>query len=127
LPRRLAEAPVKMTVPRPSGTSRREASRPTRKPPKQPTRLELRGGHFSEVDPLIVPGAVGDKIDRLQARAWRQGHFEQPRDIGFARNIGHDRLGAATCARDCLRDLVDLAAGPPGDEDVISLSGKVSA
>src|SRR5215471_397141 len=31
-------APVKITVPRPSGTSRRAASRPTRNPPKQPTR-----------------------------------------------------------------------------------------
>src|SRR5216683_2770031 len=38
LPRMLAEAPVKMTVPRPSGASRRAASRPTRKPLKQPTR-----------------------------------------------------------------------------------------
>ena len=41
LPRKLAEAPVKITVPRPSGTSRRAASRPTRKPPKQPTRQKL--------------------------------------------------------------------------------------
>jgi hypothetical protein len=38
LPRRLPEAPVKITVARPSGASRRAASRPTRKPPKQPTR-----------------------------------------------------------------------------------------
>ena len=38
LPRKLAEAPVKMIVPRPSGANRRAASRPTRNPPKQPTR-----------------------------------------------------------------------------------------
>jgi hypothetical protein len=77
----------------------------------------LLGGHFPEIDPLIVPGVVRDEIDRVQARAWRHGRFEQPGDIGFARAIGHDRLGAATCARDSLRNLVDPAAGPPGDED----------
>ena len=38
LPPRLAEAPAEMIVPWPRGASRRAASRPTRKPPKQPTR-----------------------------------------------------------------------------------------
>jgi len=39
-PRSEPEAPVKITVPRPSGASRRTASRPNRKPAKQPTRHE---------------------------------------------------------------------------------------
>src|SRR5215471_1272615 len=38
LPRKLPDAPVKITVPRPRGASRRAASRPTKKPAKQPTR-----------------------------------------------------------------------------------------
>jgi hypothetical protein len=109
-----------MTVPRPSGTSRRAASRP-------PEILELFGGHFPEVDPLVVPSVVGDEIDRIQAVPRRHSPLEQPGDVIFASRIGHDRLGAATCARDRLRDLVDFAACPPGDEDVISLRGKASA
>ena len=39
-PRSEPEAPVKITVPRPSGARRRIASRPNRKPAKQPTRQE---------------------------------------------------------------------------------------
>jgi hypothetical protein len=76
----------------------------------------LLGSHFAEVDPSIVPGIVGDEIDRAQAIARRHRPLEQPGDVIFARRIGHDRLGAATCASNRLRDLLDLAAGPPGDE-----------
>jgi hypothetical protein len=92
-----------------------------------PEILELPGGHFPEIDPPIVPGIVDDQIDRVQARAWRDGLLEQPGDVTFARRIRHDRLGAATFAEDRVRNLVDLAAGPSGDQDVISLRGKPPA
>src|SRR5260221_1324534 len=44
LPRRLPEAPVKITVPRPRGTSRGAAYGPRKNPPKQPTRQKSSNG-----------------------------------------------------------------------------------
>jgi hypothetical protein len=52
----LPDAPVKRTVPLPSGTKRRAASRPTRKPPKQPTRQKS----VSELD--AYAGLTGEEV-----------------------------------------------------------------
>ncbi len=82
LPRRLAEAPVRMMVPRPRGSSRRAASRPTRKPPKQPIRQNSSNCcavSLTEIDALIVAGIEHDEVGRVAAIARRHRPVEQAR------------------------------------------------
>jgi hypothetical protein len=69
-PRMLAEAPVKMMLPRPSGTNRRAASRPTRKPLKQPTRQK--SSNCSEVSSRKSMRFRYDELRRIETVA--RGH-----------------------------------------------------
>jgi hypothetical protein len=126
LPRRLADAPVKMTVPWPKGTSRRAASRPTRKPAKHPTRQNSSkaGGDLAEVDVLVVADVEDNEIGWLEARTGCHGAIEQTRDIAFTGRIRHDRFGAASGRDNRAYDQLDLGRGSAGDENVMTLPGK---
>jgi hypothetical protein len=130
LPRRLAEAPVKMIVPRPSGARRRAVSRPTRKPPKQPTPpeiLELLRGQRAEIDALIVAGIEDDEVGWLAPIARRHRPIEKTNNVLLARRVRRYRFGVAAPFTDRLGDLLDLIRRPACDEHVITLGCKVPA
>ena len=72
LPRKLADAPVKIKVPRPSGAKPRAELRPTRKPPKQLRRqnsFERLSAELAEINAPIVADIVNDQVRPFQLAA----------------------------------------------------------
>jgi hypothetical protein len=102
LPRRLAEAPVRSTVPRPRGARRRAASRATRKPPRQHTRqTSSNRATLTSRRPLrwIVPAlktttSASSSGARVRTRRpGAEGTVEEAEDVGLARRVGDVALG----------------------------------
>jgi hypothetical protein len=115
LPRTLAEAPVKITAPRPNGTSRRAASRANQESAEAadaPEILELPRRQFAEFDALIIAGIGDNEVRGLEAVARRHRAVEQPHDILLKRRIRRDGFSAAPRANDRLGDLVEAAVRP---------------
>ena len=130
LPRRLPEAPVKITVPRPERdqpAGRLAPDQEAGKAADAPEVLEQLRRDLAEVDHLVVAGVEDDDVGRVAPAAGRHGAIEQGDDLLFARRIGGNGLGAAAGGDDAGHHLLDLGGRTAGDQDVIALPGEATA
>jgi hypothetical protein len=122
---------VKITVPRPSGTSRRAASPPDQEAAEAadpPELLEGLGREVPKIQAPVVAGVVDHEIRGIEALAGRHHRpIEQPYRIGLTRRVRRDRLGTAARRRDRPSHLLDFLGRAAGDQHVISRSGEASA
>ena len=81
LPRKLPDAPVKITVPRPSGASRRAASQEPGKAADPPELLKELRWELAEIYPLVVTGVEDDKVGWLATAAGVHGAVKQPNHV----------------------------------------------
>jgi hypothetical protein len=120
----LAEAPVKMIVPRPSGARRRAAPTKAADPPEL---LKLLSAQLLEIDAPVVAGVEDDHIGRRAAIAGRHRPIKETNDIVLARCVDCDRFGAAACRANRFDDLRKLLGRSAGDQHMISLRAEAAA
>ena len=129
LPRKLADAPVKIKVPRPSGAKPRADLRPTRKPPKQLRRqnsFERLSAEFVESNAPIV----ADIVNAIRSA----GSNSPPGAIARSNKRATSRSQVASVSTGSAWPLTKTAGGGldfdcsvPGDENVITTGRELAA
>jgi hypothetical protein len=130
LPRRLAEAPVKMgeddraAAERSQSPRRLAADQKAAKTADPPELLELLRAQLAEIDAPVVAGIEDDNVGRLATIAGRHRPIKQTNDIVLACRVDRCGFGAAARCTNRFRHLCDLLGRSAGDEHVIALGGK---